>query len=392
MVALPHDKIFMALHRIGPYHHARINTASSHLDLVVLETRPMSQEYPWAFTPTPNYLVYRLEGAKNPEDDPPLWCLDQQLVALLEQIRPKVIVSVGWADRAYQRLLLAAHRLRIPLVIVSDSREHDEPRSALKEWLKSQLLCGYAAALVAGRESRAYLEQLGFPAALIHQPWDVVDNNFFSSVAEACRDVSPLGRHFLCVSRFVAKKNHAGLLRAYGAYQREGGAWPLRLMGSGPLEGEIRAAISRLPDPSQVRLDPFLQLEDLAIAYGQASSFVLASSTDQWGLVVNEAMAAGLPCIVSSACGCAVDLIKHGVTGWSFAPNDPAALTALLHTAEQQSPIEHQGMVAAARERLNLFTPTEFAVGLQEAVKWACAQPRHSRRSAMIASFLSRRS
>jgi glycosyltransferase involved in cell wall biosynthesis len=189
----------------------------------------------------------------------------------------------------------------------------------------------------------------------------------------------------------VAKKNHAGLLAAYRRYQTEGGAWDLRLIGTGPMAAEIRSTIAGLPDPTKVRLDPFLQLEDLAIAYGQASTFVLASSTDQWGLVVNEAMAAGLPCIVSSACGCVADLIEHGLTGWTFDPADPAALTALLHTAEQQSQARREAMTCAARDRLAVYSPASFADGLRQALEWACAHPRFSRRAALVADLLSRR-
>ena len=73
-----------------------------------------------------------------------------------------MVVSVGWADCAYQRLLIACHQRRLPLVIVSDSRQHHQSRSSVKEWIKHQLLQGYSAALVAG-ESRAYLTHLGFP-------------------------------------------------------------------------------------------------------------------------------------------------------------------------------------------------------------------------------------
>jgi glycosyltransferase involved in cell wall biosynthesis len=160
-------------------------------------------------------------------------------------------------------------------------------------------------------------------------------------------------------------------------------------VGSGPLETAIRSQIAALPDPKHVQLLPFCQLEELGRHYGQASVFVLASSSDQWGLVVNEAMAAGLPCLVSSACGCAFDLVEHGTTGWCFDPTNPADLTQLMHTAERQPPSERVAMVAAARDRLQAFSPEAFAAGLQQALDWAVARPRFSRRAALTASLLS---
>jgi glycosyltransferase involved in cell wall biosynthesis len=118
---------------------------------------------------------------------------------------------------------------------------------------------------------------------------------------------------------------------------------------------------------------------------------VLASVKDTWGLVVNEAMAAGLPCLVSSACGCAVDLIEHGVTGWCFDPSRSDELTALMHTAEQQTQHDRSAMVAAARECLQAYAPQTFAEGLQQAVEWASDHPHWSRRAALAAQLLSLR-
>lgn len=385
--------VLLALHRIGPYHHGRILAAlESGIKLTVLETRPLSREYPWLFETGHGYQVLQLRGGTDAEHDPPVAKLDQQLVDHLCSLHPQVVVSVGWADRAYQRLLLACNLRRIPAVIVSDSREHDQARTAHFEWLKRNLLCGYSAALVAGNESRSYLERLRFPHDAIFQPWDVVDNAFFSRARAAshCSE-SPVERHFLCVSRFVAKKNHVGLLRAYAAYQSEGGSWGLRLIGTGPMEDQIRMVCAKLPYPRRVRIDPFLQLEPLQDAYGQAACFVLASHSDQWGLVVNEAMAAGLPVLVSKACGCAVDLVDHGVTGWTFDPADPAELTALMHGAERQSLDRRVAMTKAARARLDAYSPARFADGFRQAVEWASAHPRHSRRAALVAHLLSLR-
>ncbi len=387
--------MLLALHRIGPYHHARLQAAAGLLNVHALETRPQSSEYLWEFHPQGGYSIHQLSGQLQPEADPPLATLDQQLAALLDRLQPQVVVSVGWADRAYQRLLLAAQRRQISVVIVSDSRERDEPRSSAKEAIKRQLLCGYSAALVAGRESRAYLEQLGFPQKAIFQPWDVVDTAFFAQAdrqdAQPLTMAGPYAAHFLCVSRFIWEKNHAGLIAAYSGYQCEGGRWGLRLIGAGPLQAELEMAIAQLPDPSRVRLDSFQQLDQLPSIYGEAAAFLLASVKDTWGLVVNEAMAAGLPCLVSSACGCAADLIEHGRTGWCFDPASPEQLTSLMHGCERQFSADRAAMVLAARRRLEAFSPETFASGLRQAVEWALAHPRRSRRAALTAQLLSHR-
>lgn len=383
--------VLLALHRVGPYHHARFQAAAQHLDLTVLATRPQSQEYAWEFIPPqPNYAIAQLPVAADPEQDLPTAELDRQLRTLCDRLQPQIIVSVGWADRAYQRLLLLAQQRHIPTLIISDSRWRDQPRSFLPEAIKRNLLRGYSAAIVAGQESRAYLEQLGFPASAIFQPWDVVDNAFFAQAATVPNAPSP-SPHFLCISRFIAKKNHQGLLEAYALYQAQGGQWGLKLVGNGPLEAHIRQQIQTLPQPQQVQLHPFQQLEAIAQGYAQAQAFILASTSDQWGLVVNEAMAAGLPVLVSSACGCAIDLVKSGVSGWVFDPADPQALAALLHQVEQQSPAERSALITAARQQLDHFSPETFAQGLVKAINYAQEFPRYSRRATALAHLLSHR-
>ncbi len=377
-------KALLALHRIGPYHDARIQAACAHLDLEVLETRPHSQEYPWCFEPAGTYRRHALHGAAGPEQDPDALSLERQLSALLDGLLPELVLTVGWADRAYHQLLRQARRRRIPAVLIADSRWRDAPRRRLSEWGKRLLLGHYSAALVAGRESRAYLEGLGFPVAAIFQPWDVVDDDFFATAAASARGTSaslPMNGqlHLLCVGRAIPEKNLPALVAAYGAYQSQGGGWGLRLLGAGgggPESLAVRAAIARLPRPEWVRLEPFLDQLAVARAYGLASALVLPSRKDTWGLVVNEAMAAGLPVIVSSACGCAADLITPGETGWLFDPADPSQLIAALHRAEAQAPVEREAMVAAARRRLEGFTLEACARGLVQAVRHAHRHPR----------------
>lgn len=382
-------RCLLALHRIGPYHHARFQAVASLVDLHVLETRPGSKEYPWDFTADPSYVAYALEGQPAPDVDSAANDLDKQLDRLIDEIQPDVVVSVGWADRSYQRLLIACHRRCLPLVIVSDSRERDVPRSSLKEWIKRQLLRAYSSALVAGTESLSYLVGLGFPKAAISQPCDVVDNDLFAACSSlsASESIPPF---FLCVSRLIEKKNHRGLLEAYATYQRHGGAWGLKLIGSGCLEPEIHQLIAQLPEPSRAELYPFQQLPELLVSYAQASAFVLASRADQWGLVVNEAMAAGLPCLISSACGCAADLIDHGRTGWAFDPNDSKSLAALMHQVEFQSLPDRLAMQQAARQRLDAFSLRAFASGFQHALERSISHPRRSRRASFWANLLSR--
>ena len=387
--------VLIVLHRVGPYHHARFQAAAAALKcpLLVLQTRPQSQEYPWSFVVEgAAYTLLSLEGSLSPEQDPPRSVLRHQLEQLLERYQPSVIVSVGWADRAYLQLMRLAQQRSVPLVVVSDSRRQDSARSPWKEWLKRQLIRGYSAGIVAGKQSRAYLRQLGMKAEAIQQPWDVVNNQRFAELAaEAMTETaSNLDAPFLCVGRFIPEKNHALLLEAFSHYQSNGGMRSLLLVGHGPLEHQIRHACQQLPRPQAVKMAPFVDLEKLASHYGRSHALVLASRKDTWALVVNEAMAAGLPVIVSDACGCSNDLVIHNNTGWVFKSNDSENLSKLLHLSDLQSADDRQSMIAFAKERVSAFDVDNFALALKDSCEYALSVGKSSIRSRVIAWALSR--
>ena len=98
-----------------------------------------------------------------------------------------------------------------------------------------------------------------------------------------------------------------------------------------------------------VRLPGFRQYDELPAYYGLAEAFVHASRTEQWGLVVNEAMASGLPVLVSRQCGCAPELVAHGTNGYQFDPNDQVALARCM--AEITRDEEHRQMMGQASSR-----------------------------------------
>ena len=381
--------VLIALHRVGPYHHARFQAAAGLVadHLIVLETRHESQEYPWVIKDSKaDYQRIELLGSANSEKDPPLQIARTQIEALIQEARPAVIVTIGWADPAYILLVHLGQIYKIPLVVVSDSCELDMPRNIIKEYLKSNFLRGYSAAIVAGRQSSSYIQKLGFPRAAVFEPWDVVDNNFFASYDQ---EPEPgILRPFLCVGRLIPEKNHALLLKAFSIYQSQGGQRPLLLVGHGPLEIQIQIQISNLPNPELVHMLPFQQLEQLKTLYWSSHALILPSLKDTWGLVVNEAMASSLPVIVSSACGCVDDLVENGVTGWTFQNNDLDGLLDCLICSDSQTSTQRYSMIIEAHSRLSKFSTGSFALALQAACRYAIANQRNSRRSLFLTSLL----
>jgi glycosyltransferase involved in cell wall biosynthesis len=100
--------------------------------------------------------------------------------------------------------------------------------------------------------------------------------------------------------------------------------------------------------------------------------------SETWGLTVNEAMAAGLPVLVSERCGCARDLVVEGRNGFTFDPCDVEALSKLMLRLSSTPEDQREAMGRASQEIIARWTPETFAEGLWRAVGAAHAAPRPS--------------
>jgi glycosyltransferase involved in cell wall biosynthesis len=212
-------------------------------------------------------------------------------------------------------------------VLVSDSTALDHPRHRVKESAKRALVSGlFTAAFVAGRRSAEYVADLGIKPGYIWRGVDVVDNDHFAVAAEVNSRVAP---SFLAVTRLSPEKDLPTLIEAFRLYRDAGGSWDLRIAGTGPQETELRNAVS--PNLiAHVHWLGWVSYEDLPGCYHSSNCLVLPSVSEPWGLVVNEAMAAGLPVLVSERCGCVPELCHEGVNGFAFNPGDAPRLADLM--------------------------------------------------------------
>jgi glycosyltransferase involved in cell wall biosynthesis len=273
---------------------------------------------------------------------------------------------------------------------MSESTVGDAPRYWLKEIVKKRILALVGAALTGGSRGKAYIASLGMPASRIFVGYDVVDNEFFATGvnkvrnnAEDVRKSLQLPReYFVASSGFVSKKNLARLLHAYAQYRTICGrnSWKLVGLGDGPLRKELFQQRSQLKLERDVTFPGFVQYGKLPSYYGLASAFVHASVVEQWGLVVNEALASALPVIVSNRCGCVPELVRHGENGFSFDPTDVAELARLLGLLSRASDLQRMSQIC---ERIiREWSPARFAVGMLEAATTALAiGPLRPRRS-----------
>ena len=194
--------------------------------------------------------------------------------------------------------------------------------------------------------------------------------------AQYARDYGFPDKFFLSVCRLVEKKNIDGVITAYQLYREINGdaSWPLIIVGDGPLGPRLRqfTTIRRLDD--KISFAGEIGYRELPIYYGLASALVHASKVEQWGLVVNEAMASGLPVLVSRRCGCSYELLEEGANGVSFDPDDTAGLARAMQLLGDDR--LRTCMAQRSREIISKWSPDAFATGLALATETALHGPR----------------
>ncbi len=270
----------------------------------------------------------------------------------LDEADPQAVLVPGYYTAPALAAALWAKRRGRRSILMTETTRQDHPRVRWKEAVKARLLNGLFDAAIAGGQRHAdYLDELGFPRERVARKYDVVDNKYFCREADRCRASrgSATEPYFLYVGRLAAEKNVSGLVRAFAHFRSRGGTWPLILAGDGPLAGALKEQVSAAGLEHSVRFAGLLPTASLVPHYAFAGCFILPSFREPWGLVVNEAMAAGLPVIVSGRCGCVDDLVESGRNGYTFNPLRDGELSECMLRMARASARDRENMAQASR-------------------------------------------
>lgn len=296
------------------------------------------------------------------------WRMAHALWQCLNRLNPEVVLVPGYYTLAGLAAAVWGRLRGRRTVLMTESTEADHGRTAWKEVAKGLLIrLLFDWAVAGGAPHRRYLERLGFPGHRIARFYDVVDNDFFRDRSHAIRkhsnaaDFDLPSRYFLYVGRLAEEKNVRGLLASYLEYRRAGGDWPLVLVGDGPERQALETAARQSAFAADIRFPGLRTTAELPQYYAFAGCFVLPSTREPWGLVTNEAMAAGLPIILSRRCGCAEDLLLEGENGCSFDPALPDDLTSCLTAISALDEDSLLAMGSSSEEIVDRFSPRAWA-------------------------------
>lgn len=273
-------------------------------------------------------------------------CDTPELFEIVRRDRFMACLILGWNFKCFVQAAAASWRSGVPLLVRGDS-QLETPRSRALRALKSVpyhlLLPRCGAHLYVGTRNREYLRHYGVPESKLFFSPHSVDNSFFAAGAARARaeavtarlreslGIGPQDFVALFVGKLIPFKRPADFIQACALVETLPSGRRLHgvIVGDGPLRAGLEAQAS--PWAHRIHFAGFRNQNELPAWYAAADALVLPSEGNEtWGLVVNEAMASGLPAVVSNVVGCSPDLIDAGRTGYVYAVGDIPSLAARL--------------------------------------------------------------
>jgi glycosyltransferase involved in cell wall biosynthesis len=415
--------------QFGPYHFARaaaLQKLVAPAMVSALELANRSSDYAWGRSAEAAGLITLCPGAM--AERLPFWQVFRNARRTFAELKLDVCILPGYAPKQSLAALMAAKSLGIRTVMMNESHAGTARARGIGAWVKRRLVGLFDSALVGGRPQKRYYESLGMPPEKIFIGYDAVDNDYYAARAEEIRNQKSEirsrhelpERYFLSLGRFIAKKNLATLICAFRKLLDSSPhcRTHLVMVGSGEEEPKLHSLCRELglplhdktpagtekqrPDAGTgapgVHFYGFRQVEENPVFYSLADAFILSSLREEWGLVVNEAMASGLPVVVSETAGCAEDLLRTGlpvgvkdIHGWApqlmsrvrlngfvFDPRSVESLADVLMALES-APALREIMGRNSREIIENYSCDHFARSAVQAAKSAVG-PRTDRR------------
>lgn len=351
------EKLVFVWDNFGPLHADRCNAVAKRFEgrqqVIGLEVAGLSNEYDWLPEGGVHFRKFTLVSGRSLKEIP-FW---QEYTTIL-----RACLSAGRGSKFffshYQRpaiffVVVTLRFLARRVYTMGCSKFDDYPRYMSREFLKSLMYFPYNGVIASGDRSRDYMRFLGFPLHRIESGYNTVSLDRIRKVSGM--PPAPGGapfreRHFTIVARLVEKKNVSMALRAMKLYAEQvPNPRPLHVFGNGPLEAELRGQASKDGISRLVHFRGFLQTEEVSTGYGNSVALLLPSLEEQFGNVIPEAQAMGLPVVLSERCGGRDQLVRSGVNGFIVEPDNPEGLAYFMSLLSEDERLWRRMCLASQR-------------------------------------------
>jgi glycosyltransferase involved in cell wall biosynthesis len=320
-------------------------------------------------------LQTSIGGARNMNE-----ILTTGLTEALDRIQPRAVLLTGYGSRFHLSAFWKVWHGKYPILFRAETTDHAKHRNPVQQWVRDQTLKRFYACcsklLYIGMRSHKHFQRLECPEEkLIFSPYCIDDGNF--STDEKSRDRlrvptrMSLGLHedqigILFSGKLSFRKGPDLISKAIQLLHADlRNKIVLIFLGDGTMREELNAMIAAEPRSKAV-FTGFQNQSKLSAFYHAADLLVLPSRhSETWGLVVNEALHHGLPCVVSEAVGCVTDLIEPGRTGEIFETGKADRLASALVRA--LSLVDRADIREACRKQMENYTVEKAAEGIAAA-------------------------
>jgi glycosyltransferase involved in cell wall biosynthesis len=300
-------------------------------------------------------------------DEIPLYKMVTALVANVLRHGSELVVIPGYHRPEYWAMLVTCMLLRRKRAVFVDSTSYDREKSSWKEAAKAFFFRRCDGFFCYGVRSKEYVASYGIDeqklffncqaAALPHSYNAAAILEYYGGRPRG-GDSAP---RFLYIGRLSEEKGLFDLLAAFQLARRKMPSAKLDIVGSGPLERQLKEKLNSLGLESVVALPGAKTSEEIGDLLMRSSALILPSQSEPWGLVVNESLSYGCPVVVSNVCGCVPELVRDGETGYAFPVGDISALCAAMIAAVDLS-ADRLKVATRCMEVIGQYTPERAAL------------------------------
>ncbi|MCE7994805.1 MAG: glycosyltransferase family 4 protein [Roseivirga sp.] len=253
------------------------------------------------------------------------------LSSQVRKVRPDKIIVIGYS-LATIKLWLLSFFMKFELIIWGGTiPTSPEARSKKRRFIRKILISRASAFLAYGTEAANYFENLGCAREKIFYAFNTVDVEFFSRIAQEPKPQNQGLLHLTYLGYLSQRKGVHVLIEIMEQIARTRNDFVLDILGSGDEQASLEKLVAQKGLADRVVFHGFRQKSELPAYLVKSDLFLFQTTFDIWGLVLNEAMAAGICCLSSKNAGATTDLIEHGKSGFVVDFQEITQTTALIH-------------------------------------------------------------